>query len=194
MEFENQGNFILPHTMPLMSAAVYVIDVLPMQRRRHTENLLGIFNFDSMCTREDPEENPGFTRLIEKHWDPLLKWFEREFNIKMPVNYTLGHDVAMPSSEASEVMRAILDSMDDYTFLAHEHVTHLSKSNIISLALIRNRLTVDQCVRASMLEEHYNLEVSGRVDGPYGTQVQENFAKLRVSAAKTMLHLANLDI
>lgn len=192
MEFENQGNFILPHTMPLTSAAIYIVDVLPMQRRKMTENLLGIFNFDSMCTRDDPEENPGLTRLMEKHWDPLLKWAEREFNLVLPINYDFSAN--KPSEQSRSVLRAMIESMDDYTFLAYEHVTHLSKSNVIALAFLKNRLTVDQCVRASMLEEHYNLEISGRVEGPYGTKVQEKFARLRVSAARTMLHLSNLDM
>ncbi len=192
LEFENQTTYIYPHTMPLTNIALTVIDQVPTDRESMTDNIMGILQFDSVCYREDPEDNPGIARLQEKHWNPLLKWMEREF--KATLNIVHGMEPAQHPRETVEIIGNMVRSLDDWTFALLESTTVLGKSVVLGLAFLRDRMTLDQAFKAIRLEESYQLQVSGRVDGIYGTSVAEEHARLRLASNRMALHLLGLKV
>jgi len=192
LEFQNQKTFIYPHTMPLTNLALTVIDRVPFERESMTQNCMGILKYDSTCYREDREDAPGLARLQEKHFDPLLKWMKTEFNA--PLNHTYDLCAVEQPPQTFTTVEAIIRSMDDYTFAAFEDLTLVGKSVVISLAFIKHRLSIDQAFRAIRLEENFQVKGSGRVEGVYGTVIPEEYAKLKLAAARTGLNLLNYQL
>lgn len=107
LEFDSQVTFIRPHTMTFTNFAFFVLDVIPYQREEIMDNVKGIARFDNVCARVSEQDQPGLVRLQHKHWDPLLKWFEKEFNAPLHVATTL-----RPSPQPAASLRIIDDAIE----------------------------------------------------------------------------------
>lgn len=192
LEFENQIEYIYPHTMPLTNIALTAIDRVPRERHFMEENIIGIFHYDATCYRESEEDTPALCKLQVKYWDPLLRWLHTNYNIEMKVSTAL--EATEVPEEHVTIIRNIIQNMDDWTFAIFESTVLLGKSVVIALAFMQNRLNIDQAYKAIRLEENYNLQVCGRVDGMYGTKLQEDHAKLRLASSRVALHLLKMKI
>jgi ATP synthase F1 complex assembly factor 2 len=192
LEFENQTTFVYPHTMPLTYLAVSVLDRVPRDRALLTETVLNILQFDSTLYRDDCEDSMGLVRLQEKYWDPILDWLSEAHGIVFEPTYGMTA-TAQPAGSAAK-FAALVTALDDWQLAAMEELTSIGKSAIVALAFLHREIDVDRAFRAMRLEETFQLNVSGRVEGVYGTQIPEEHTKLRLAALRTAMNLRDFKL
>lgn len=192
LEFENQTTFVYPHTMPLTYYAVAVHDRAARDRDAMIESVMGILKFDATLYRDDNEDSPGLVRLQEKHWDPVLEWLEEHHGIALPTTYSM-NAMQQPAASVAK-FAAIVDAMDPWELLAMDELTSIGKSAVIALAFLQREIDVDRAFRAMRLEETFQLNLSGRVEGVYGTYIPEEHTRLRLAAIRTVMNLRQFKL
>ncbi|GBG69365.1 hypothetical protein CBR_g4059 [Chara braunii] len=178
-----QGRAVLPFTMPLMKLVSTAVDQMPRDRLRVIESLLEFFHTDALCCRA-----PELSRLAERQaelGDPLLAWIEREFGFR-PSKFHNLFWVEQPPA-AVEAMRKVLLDMDLWELTAVDSLAGAARSLIIALAVSHNRLSVSSAVKLARLEEDFQVEEWGFVEGGHDLDLAD--MKVRITAPSIFLRL-----
>lgn len=157
-EWRAQETFIDPKTMPITRLVNSALDGVSTQSAAVATEILNFAGSDLLCYRaEDPE------RLVEqqnKHWDPVLSWFEEEhgarFNLAAGVLY-----IEQPE-ESLKVIETMISRYEDPLRLAALHsMTSLLGSCLLALATGAGSLTVGRAWDAAHVDEDWNIEQWG---------------------------------
>lgn len=186
LEFENQTTFMIPHTMPLIEVAKIAIDRTEEERAELTENIMNIFNCDSATHRSDPEDSPALARAQAKVFDPMIDWLSKHLEIEIVTTDDFwGCD---QSQETNQKVLDTINALDMYQFIALDNITALGKSAIVGFNFLYENINIDQTVRASLMEEYYQIKVSGhQVGDTYGSWLMDASARQRVGSHRAAL-------
>lgn len=189
LEWESQQRIIKPHTMPLMHLTTLALDQVPIQRETMVVNLLGYLNSDSACIRD--WEVPSFVRLQKKHLDPVIDWMRQRHGASMCISEKNTPSVwtVVQTPETIKIVEDLLDSLSDWEFSALESMTAISKSVVLSLAIIDGQLDVKKGYECSRLEENFQTRRYGVVEGVFGHAIDIEYVKLKISAVQTFLDM-----
>lgn len=128
---------------------------------------------------------------IQELWDPLVEWFEGEFDVKLKVfsgNSFTHLDVTQ--SDAMEVFQKLVlaEAMKDHYDLVTLHaMVHWCSSFVVGVALFRGHITSAQAFEASMLIKREQTKMAGLVMGEHDLLFAEQQSKL--SAVTLFQHL-----
>ncbi|GES77360.1 ATP synthase mitochondrial F1 complex assembly factor 2 [Rhizophagus clarus] len=100
--------------------------------------------------------------LQKKYWLPIIDWVQTTYNIE--VKTTDGISGLKQSENAKEKLKNIIENFDSLKLSAFERATMISKSFLIGLALVENKLSVEEASKASSIETISQTERWGELD------------------------------
>ncbi|XP_023760434.2 uncharacterized protein LOC111908867 isoform X3 [Lactuca sativa] len=178
---------IRPFTMPLMKLACTALERVPLTRSHIISNLMTRFHQDLVFCRapDDNELTTGVYELQVKKMDPLLKWVESEFGFK-PVVYSSFFGGKQEDGLVNAV-NTLLKKTNDNELAAIDALTSASHSLIISIAIFRGKLQIDEAIELIRLEEDMQVEKWGLVEGGHDLDVAD--LKVQIASATVFLGL-----
>lgn len=98
----------------------------------------------------------------EKHWQPLLKWAEKEFNGEF--KKTHGLDVSEDNQQSGYRLKAFLESLNDRELAAYYLAALNMRSVLLAAALVKKQITAEQAYEAAYLEQLFQEKKWGKDD------------------------------
>ncbi|XP_074244404.1 ATP synthase mitochondrial F1 complex assembly factor 2 isoform X2 [Saimiri boliviensis] len=151
-EWDSQQDTIKYYTMHLTTLCNTSLDN-PTQRNKDQliRAAVKFLDTDTICYRvEEPET---LVELQRNEWDPIIEWAETRYGVEISSSTS----IMGPSIPAKtpEVLVSHLASYNTWALQGIEFVAAQLKSIVLTLGLIDLRLTVEQAVLLSRLEEEY---------------------------------------
>ncbi|CAM9550967.1 unnamed protein product [Phaeothamnion confervicola] len=178
---------IEPSTMPLMTLSATTIDQTAEDPAFVVDNCMRYLATDTICFLAADEERILLERQRAR-WGPLHDWLRQDVGLPLATSQGKGllqrpeHPAA-----AAERCREVLEAMDPWALTAVQSVTMECKSVGIALALALRQIDVDEAFEAARIEEEFNIEVWGLVEG--GHDLDQSFARVQLTAASTLFWL-----
>ncbi|CAK9090075.1 unnamed protein product [Durusdinium trenchii] len=122
-----------------------------------------------------------------QEWGPLREWFESEYNVKLGVATGL----ASPNHPEETILRVTeqLLSRDIWELCALEIATQTAKSFIVASALVdRETCLAEEAIRLAQLEEDFQVERWGMVEGDHDVTESEMLKWLTACRYFSKLH------
>ena len=140
--------------LPLTRLAATGLDRVPPQRERVVEDTAKYGESDLLCYRA-----PDPASLVERQrhaWQPLLDWAAVRYEAQLLS--TEGTKFFAQPAEAVRRLQAAVAAHTDLALSALCHLTHISGSLVIALALSEGRLSAAEAFAAAQLDELYQIE------------------------------------
>ncbi|XP_042770919.1 ATP synthase mitochondrial F1 complex assembly factor 2 isoform X2 [Panthera leo] len=159
-EWDSQQDTIKFYTMHLTTLCNTSLDN-PTQRNKDQliQAAVKFLDTDTICYRVD--EPATLVELQRNEWDPIIEWAEERYDVEIGSSTS----IMGPSIPARtrEVLTSHLASYNMWALQGIEFVVTQLKSMVLTLGLIDRRLTVEQAVLLSRLEEEYQEETEAWV-------------------------------
>lgn len=174
-EWEAQKKKILPDTMPVSRLAITTLDRLIHGKAevRHALvlELLDYLRTDQICYRPSGDRNSALVARQNKILNPYLKWFNSHFHMDVAI-----HENLLPE-ELPEItltgIRLFLHNCTDWELACLDTVASRLRSLILSLALWKGNWSVEEVVRASRVDEDFQMENWGECEGAHDLDLVE---------------------
>ena len=170
-EWNQQGEEIMPESMPLTQLASTAIDRIAAQREAVTEQIARYAQTDLTCYHTD---TPAALAARQRAaWEPLLAWVEAACGAKLATTSGLQ---PVPQDEAA--LAGIADAiaaLDNFRLATLSSVTAAAGSVVIGLALVRGQIDGATAVEAAQIDEIFQLE-------QWGADAEEEARLARLSA------------
>ncbi|WP_182084571.1 ATP12 family protein [Aureimonas sp. ME7] len=157
-EWQAQGTHIDPATMPVTRLVNTVLDGVSQNLDLTRQDLGRYAETDLLAYRAD-----GPDRLVARQreiWDPVLRWAEERFGIKVAVASGVMHVAQSP--EMLDALRAWLRSeADPFRLAAIHQITTLTGSLLLALAVSEGHLGEAEAWHAAHVDEDWNIELWG---------------------------------
>ncbi|KAJ7569108.1 hypothetical protein O6H91_01G142100 [Diphasiastrum complanatum] len=187
-EWEAQASSgIRPYTMPLMKLTATAIDQIPQDRDRVISSLLNYFHTDAVCCRSS--EPAGLAAKQAQLWDPLLDWAEKVLGVRPTVSSSLF--VTNQPDNVVQVLETALRNTNDWELAAVDFLAGAARSLIIAMAVFDEHLNIDEALKAIRVEEDYQIEAWGLVEGGHDVDMAD--LRVKVSAASVFLKLLSAN-
>lgn len=177
-EWDSQKDKIIPTNMHLTSLVNTVIDnPSGLTIDSYVDKLISYLEFDTVCYRNTlPNE---LYELQTKQLDPIVQWFADQFKCSMPIT----NDVILPKIDEKtlEIIRKYLRSFNQWSMVGIMYATENLKSLILTCALIARKLSIEQAVSLSRIEE--NFQASRWTSVEYHHDLEQYNIQSRVAAA-----------
>lgn len=181
-----QSQVIRSSEMHLTTLANTAIDN-PMRVNKDSliSSIMEFLSSDTLCFRVDePEE---LKKLQEEKWNPVLEWFMNEFDVKISVTSNILAEQIPEDTKKSLVK--YLSSYDLPSLIALNYVTENLKSAILTLALLKRKLSVEDAISLSRLETEFQTSKWGNIEWAHDIDLTQTRA--RVSAGVLFVQLNN---
>jgi chaperone required for assembly of F1-ATPase len=155
-EWDAQGEFIDPLTMPVTRFANSVVDAVVDRVEAVTADVAKYFASDLLFYRAGHPE-----ALVAREadlWDPVLFWAADTLGAHFILAEGIVH-VRQPDAAIAAARAALPD--DPWSIAALHIVTTLTGSALLALALLRGALDSDQVWAAAHVDEDWNMEKWG---------------------------------
>nr|XP_008506382.1 PREDICTED: ATP synthase mitochondrial F1 complex assembly factor 2 isoform X2 [Equus przewalskii] len=185
-EWDSQQDTIKFYTMHLTTLCNTSLDN-PTQRNKDQliRAAVKFLDTDTICYRvEEPET---LVELQKNEWDPVIEWAEKRYGVEIGSSTS----IMGPSIPArtQEVLISHLASYNMWALQGIEFVVTQLKSMVLTLGLIDLRLTVEQAVLLSRLEEEYQIQKWGNIEWAHDYELQE--LRARTAAGALFVHLCS---
>lgn len=112
-------------------------------------------------------------------WDPIIEWFNKRYDtdIEKVCDLSLPHISAKTRMNISKHLR----SYDDISMHGFVYAVDTIKSVILAIACLDQRITVEDAVRLSRLEEEYQLKYWSRVEWAHDLSKYDTQSRLAAS-------------
>jgi len=177
-EWAAQRNEIDPANMPLTRLANLAIDRIAEEAAAMREEIVRYASSDHVLYRAGEPE--GLAALQAAHWDPILEWAHSalgaHFILAAGVNF-----VPQPAAALAAVRAEVDNWPPPFALAALASLTSLAGSALITLALVRGRLTVAEAWNAAHVDEDWNIRQWGE-DGEAADRRARRFAEFEAAA------------
>lgn len=158
-EWDKQGEYVDPDSMPLTRLANSAIDGVATKRAEVIDDLVRYAGSDLVCYRAEGPER--LVREQAKAWDPVLAWCESVLNVKF--RQTVGIVHIEQSPEALSALHDEIESLTSPFSLAALHVmTTLSGSVLIPLSHVLGSIGVKEAWNAANIDELFQESLWGK--------------------------------
>jgi len=158
-EWESQAEQIEPRTMQITQMVFAALDGGSGARDERVDFVAAFAETDLCCYRAGA---PTELALIQEAvWGPLLRWFEADLRVSMPVTTGV---MAAPARAAVAAVVAFARQLDEFSLAGFAQAIGLSGSAVIGLALLRGHIGVDEAFEAATVDEAWNMRHWGRDD------------------------------
>ncbi len=156
-EWNAQGQYISPASMPLSQLAFAAIDHTAQRRDELADYVAKFGETDLVCHRA---EQPALLVTTQTMlWNPLVAWSAHDLGVILPV--VTGVLPATHDPEALETLRAHAAACDDFQLTALAQAAGAAGSAVIALAMLHGRLTGESAFNAAALDDLYSLQTWG---------------------------------
>lgn len=176
-EWDSQLEIIEPSVMPLTSLAATALDQVC-----DVEHLLSYARTDTTCFLAGEAEEPRLHQLQLTHFLPLLDWLKSQ-GAELKAGYGIAHKPCVDVTP----LRRLLPS-NKYQLAALQCATQECKSIVIGLALLNNKITMEEAETAARLEESVQIDRWGFVEGSHDYDVTR--IKFRLASASLFASLS----
>lgn len=186
-EWAEQGEAIIPDSMPLTQILSTQLDRIANEREVIEATLLKYLDTDLLCYRADAP--PALEAAQEKAWDKHLNWFADALGAQLETTTGL---VALTQSEAAHTAAtAHVKSLDDARFTLLQLVSSIAGSLVLGLAFVAGKTNADEVFAATHIEENFKAEIYN--EEFYGKdpaqETKDKAALLELKAAQNYLSL-----
>ena len=154
-EWENQGEEIIPSTMPVSQMTMTFIDRVIPHREALQEEILNYIDTDLMCYRADEPEQ--YKKAQEAKWDPFILWFKNTFHLDLEV--TTGLSPLTQPAAIHDAIHAHVSKLTDASFMALYLATLGMGSIILGLAYQMQAFSNAAILDAAFAEEKLKDEI-----------------------------------
>ncbi|XP_023591316.1 ATP synthase mitochondrial F1 complex assembly factor 2 isoform X2 [Trichechus manatus latirostris] len=184
MEWDSQQDTIKFYTMHLTTLCNTSLDN-PTQRNKDQliQAAMKFLDTDTIWV-EEPET---LVELQKNEWDPIIEWAEKRYGMEIGASTS----IMGPSIPAKtyETLASHLASYNMWALQGIEFVVAQLKSLVLTLGLMDLRLTVEQAVLLSRLEEEYQVQKWGNIEWAHDYELQE--LQARAAAGTLFVHLCS---
>lgn len=113
----------------------------------------------------------SFVDLQEQHWRPIIQWASNHYNIDISLTNGI-LSIEQPSS-TKKVLNDAIASLNSLHLSALEKSVYMTKSVLISLALLNGKINVEQAIEASRLEVMHQIEKWGEVEDAHDVDLED---------------------
>lgn len=156
-EWRAQGEVMKPKEMPQTRYVNSVIDGITPQRASIVETVAAYGASDLLCYRAD-HPDALIARQAEQ-WDPLLDWARDTYDA--PLVLAAGvMPVSQPQTSLDHLSKAVAEH-HDYALAGLHDLVSISGSLVLGLAVSSKRLTADEALSLSRLDDEWQIEQWG---------------------------------
>jgi chaperone required for assembly of F1-ATPase len=156
-EWNEQGETVNPRSMPLTGLANAAIDRVAPDPVAFAHSLATFGETDLLCYRADQPR--GLVARQSAHWDPLLAWARRRYDVDFEVVTGIMHR-PQPDRTIGQLARAAA-ARSVFELAALSPLVTVSGSLIIALALVEDEISLETGWSAATLDEQWQLEQWG---------------------------------
>ncbi|XP_050032628.1 ATP synthase mitochondrial F1 complex assembly factor 2 [Dermacentor andersoni] len=185
-EWDCQQTEINPNEMHLTGLCNTVVDNPSKKTKEDTaSDILEFLESDTLCYRmQEPDE---LVTLQKEKWDPLLRWYEERFNVKLEAKSDLA--VSTLPQEVCDVAFKHLMSYSLWGLTGIQYGAESLKSLILFQAALAQHLSVEQAVMLGRLESEFQTSRWGRVEWAHDLDREQVLS--RVAAAVLFVQLTS---
>ncbi|PHS39043.1 MAG: ATPase [Robiginitomaculum sp.] len=168
-EWRDQGDEILPNTMPCTRLMNVACEQTPSRRSELVKEFCAYAGTDLLCYRtKSPQE---LLARQQQNWQPVLDWAAQKHGVSL-ASTTGIKAVAQPKTSLQKAQK-YAEGRDDTNLTLLLHFTACYGSALLALALLDNHLNAKAAFALSRLDEVYQNERWGADD-----EVEKNNASL----------------
>ncbi|KAI5704520.1 hypothetical protein M8J76_013934 [Diaphorina citri] len=186
-EWDAQHETIQRSTMHLTAICNTVIDN-PNRLTKFdlVQNIINFLDTDTILYHANEEEE--LRAIQEKEWGGILSWFNQRYNTSISYSNDIAGPTVDPKDRAT-IQRHFL-SYNFETVMGVNFAVETLKSIVLTLACIDRKLSIEEAVHLSKLEEEYQIGHWGRVEWAHDLHQQE--LQARLAAAIFYVHVNTL--
>lgn len=189
LEWAEQGDDVIPDSMPLTQILSTKIDRVAKERGAMQEILFKYLDTDLLCYRTD--NPPELQKEQEAAWDGYLNWFEEIFGAKMQTTY--GITALSQDKAAHDAVQAKIKFLSDDHFTVLQLVSSLCGSLILGLAALDGKVDADELYDAIRVEEKFKAKIYNE-DFYGGDPAQEQKDKaIQADLKAALIYLENIS-
>ncbi|MGE0741386.1 MAG: ATP12 family chaperone protein [Hyphomonadaceae bacterium] len=183
-EWDGQGEFIVPSSMPVTQLAFAAIDWASRDRQERIDYALAFARSDLCCHRAaSPSE---LAARQEECWGRFVRWATETLGAPLPVVTGV---IAAQADEASiGTLRAHAVELDDYALTALAQAAGLTGSILVAFALARGEANAQEAFEAAALDELWSLAHWGE-----DAEARARLERLRTDISAVGRFLTSLD-
>ena len=153
-EWDKQKERIRPETMPVNQLVNTALDRVAAQREAIVEQTVSYGGSDLLCYRAEVPAD-----LVERQvklWQPMLDWAETTLRAPLLVTQGIGH-IVQPASTMIALREAVV-GLNAWRLTALQAVVPALGSLVLGLAWLYKRLSPEEALAASLLDELFQAE------------------------------------
>eukprot|EP00301_Raphidiophrys_heterophryoidea_P003999 c11773_g1_i1.p2 GENE.c11773_g1_i1~~c11773_g1_i1.p2 ORF type:complete len:316 (-),score=82.69 c11773_g1_i1:1497-2381(-) len=177
-EWDIQGQEIKHQSMLMTTLAATAIDDVQQDQMKYVREIIKYIETDSVCIRNTYPE--GLVRSQRQHWDPLVEFVKRHYK-KAPL-VTTELVLFDQNHELINEFHDIITNFDPFTTIAVHSIVATSKSLILALGLLHEAITARDAADAALVEEKFQIEQNGLVQGYHDVFLAKTHAKIAAAA------------
>jgi chaperone required for assembly of F1-ATPase len=148
---------IHPRSMPLTGLANAAVDRVAPNRQAFAEGLARYAEADLACYRA--EGPSGLVDFQAEHWDPLLSWGRRRFDVDFNTTTGIVH-VAQPAATVERLVHAI-SALDAFHLAGLSPLVTIGGSLLAALGVLESAFTPEQAWDGVSVDDRWQLEQWG---------------------------------
>jgi chaperone required for assembly of F1-ATPase len=156
-EWRAVGETIEPRSMPLTGLANAAIDRIAPERQTFAEGLARYAEADLACYRAEGPR--GFVAAQAQHWDKLLAWARRRYDVDFRTTTGLVH-VAQPDATVEALAHAV-EALDPFHLAGLSPLVTVGGSLVAALAVVEKAIAPEEAWEAVSVDERWQLEQWG---------------------------------
>ncbi len=181
-EWKEQGQTILPATMPLTQLVFTAADRVAGRRAEVVDDLLHYAGSDLLCYRADAPAELAARQAAA--WDPWLEWSAKALGARLSV--TVGIIAVNQPKESLDALKAEVESFSDMRLAALASAAAALGSLVLGLALARGELDAATAFKICQVDETFQIE---RWGGDEEANLRRERLRTDVVAAATFFDL-----
>ncbi|CAL1134502.1 unnamed protein product [Cladocopium goreaui] len=182
-EWQQQTEDILPLEMPFTTLGCTALDITQHDPAASVDRLLPFLEMDTVCFQG---EQDLLAERQRQEWGPLREWFASKYEVTLGV----ASGLAAPNHPEETLLRItqLLLDRDAWELCALEVATQTAKSFIVASALLDKSTTAEEAIRLAQLEEDFQIERWGMVEGDHDVMETEMLKWLTACRRFSKLH------
>jgi chaperone required for assembly of F1-ATPase len=213
-EWELQRGYLRPSTMPLTDLVGHWQDIKSEMEegltfgfaRTAKRTVVGFFDSEFLCLRQDLSKNRSTLELIKQLWDPVVQWFQKEYGANLLIagpdsdfsedytqneareafvkRYTSDENLAefrqlfIDWTTGVDMAHLLLDKISPQQLTILYAGTQITKSILISLSLMHGQTDYKTAMAASQLLVRQQVSNFGLVEGEHDVLFAEEASRL----------------
>ena len=142
--------------LPITRRTLAAYDRVTPNRNRIDDIVLNIALTDVICYRA--VNQPDLNVIEKEKWDPLIKWIDQEFALKFSVAIGV-MPIVQPTNTVSK-LKNLIQKYNDLEITAISELAVNTCSLIVTLAMIKRKISVSEASSLVFLEESHQIHRS----------------------------------